>query len=45
MIESFFGRLKEEWGTIFAQAETESEVKELINRAMSRRGGEFFSRC
>ena len=33
-IESFFGRLKEEWGPTFAQAETESEVIELINQAM-----------
>ena len=34
-IESFFGRLKEEWADVFAQAESESEVIELINQAMS----------
>ncbi|MHB8169907.1 MAG: IS3 family transposase [Thermoleophilia bacterium] len=34
MIESFFGRLKEEWGPTFTQAETEQEVIELINQAM-----------
>jgi putative transposase len=33
-IESFFGRLKEEWGPTFAQADTEQEVIELINQAM-----------
>lgn len=34
-IESFFGRLKEEWADVFAQADTEQEVIELINQAMS----------
>lgn len=34
-IESFFGRLKEEWQTVFSQAESESEVIELIDQAMS----------
>lgn len=34
MIESFFGRLKEEWGPTFAQAETEQEVIDSINKAM-----------
>ena len=39
-IESFFGRLKEEWGLTFAQAETEQEVIELINQAMESYNGD-----
>ncbi|MDI6799775.1 MAG: integrase core domain-containing protein, partial [Actinomycetota bacterium] len=34
-MESFFGRLKDEWGDVFAAAQTESEVIELINKALS----------
>ena len=34
-MESFFGRLKDEWADVFAAAQTESEVIELINRALS----------
>ena len=30
-MESFFGRLKDEWADVFAAAQTESEVIELIN--------------
>lgn len=33
-IESFFGRLKEEWADVFAQAESESEVIELIDQSL-----------
>lgn len=34
-MESFFGRLKDEWADVFAAAQTESEVIELINEALS----------
>lgn len=33
-IESFFGRLKEEWGAVFANADSEREVKQLIDQAI-----------
>jgi len=33
-MESFFGRLKEEWGVTFANAQSESEVISLINQAL-----------
>lgn len=33
-MESFFGRLKDEWADVFAAAQSESEVIELINRAL-----------
>jgi len=33
-MESFFGRLKDEWADVFAAAQTESEVIELINKAL-----------
>lgn len=34
-MEAFFGRLKDEWADVFAAAQSESEVVELINRALS----------
>lgn len=34
-MESFFGRLKDEWADVFAQAKTESEVMDLIDKAIS----------
>jgi transposase InsO family protein len=33
-MESFFGRLKDEWADVFAAAKSESEVIELINEAL-----------
>lgn len=39
-IESFFGRLKEEWGPTFAHAETQQEVIELVNQAMEYYNGD-----
>ncbi len=39
-VESFFGRLKEEWGDVFADAKTEKEVIALINEAISYYNGE-----
>lgn len=33
-MESFFGRLKDEWADVFAAAKSESEVIELINKAL-----------
>lgn len=34
-MESFFGRLKDEWREVFYQAKTEDEVKRLISEAIS----------
>jgi transposase InsO family protein len=34
-MESFFGRLKDEWADVFAAAQSESEVIKLINKALS----------
>jgi len=38
-VESFFGRLKEEWADVFAQAKTEKEVIALINEKLSYYNG------
>ncbi|MBI4734038.1 MAG: IS3 family transposase [Rubrobacteridae bacterium] len=34
-MESFFGRLKDEWADVFAAAQSESEVVDLIDKAIS----------
>jgi transposase InsO family protein len=34
-MESFFGRLKDEWADVFAAAQSESEAIELIDKAIS----------
>lgn len=34
-MESFFGRLKDEWREVFYQAKTEEEIKQLISGAIT----------